>query len=199
MADTNIKIPNTSKEPIQANDGKISSIVIAVLISLIGALAISFGVFFWKTPRIAYVNTSKLMIGFSEAAKIDHEIKAEEDKIQAQLKLLQDTLQGTVDNMSKTYDNAPPAKKKELQDLLSARNQQINNFRQASTRRMDELRQKNMQGVIDKINVFLGEYGKKHSYTLIFGTMTGGNILYGNEAKYDITEDIIKGLNARYK
>jgi hypothetical protein len=34
-----------------------------------------------------------------------------------------------------------------------------------------------MQGVFDKVNVYLNEYGKKHHYTIIFGTMSGGNIL----------------------
>jgi len=164
------------------------SLVIVVILSLLlsGGAAVKS---FFFIPHIAYVNTNKLLVGFSEAAKVDHEIKAEEDKIQAQLKLLQDTLQGTVDNMSKNYDNTSPAKKKELQDLLTARNQQINNFRQAGIRRMDDLRQKKMQAVFDKVNVFLSEYGKKHSYSFIFGTMSGGNILYGNEAKYDITDN----------
>jgi outer membrane protein len=101
--------------------------------------------------------------------------------------------------MSKEYNTAAPAKKKEMQDMLSARNQEVNNFKQANTRKMEELRQKNMQGVFDKVNVYLSEYGKKHHYTIIFGTMAGGNIIYADDRKVDITEDVVKGLNERYK
>jgi outer membrane protein len=154
---------------------------------------------FFFTPRIAYVSTGKLMIGFSEASKVENELKVEGDKWQAQLKSLQDSLQTTINNMSKEYNTATPAKKKELQDMLSARNQQVNNFRQANIRKMEDLKQKKMQGVYDKANVYISEYGRKRHYSMIFGTVAGGSIMYGNDANYDITEDLIKGLNDRYK
>jgi Skp family chaperone for outer membrane proteins len=90
-----------------------SAVVVVVLYAIIN--------YFFLTTRIAYVNTGKLMVGFSEANKVEREIKAEDDKWQAQLKILQDSLQAQIDRMSKEYDRAPVAKKKELQDMLSAR------------------------------------------------------------------------------
>ncbi len=151
------------------------------------------------TSKIAYIDTSKLLVGFSEASKVERELKAEDEKWKSQLKILEDSLQASMDLMSKEYDNANAARKKELQDILSARNQQINNFRQANMRKMEKLKQEKMKGVFDKANVFLAEYGKKHRYSMVFGTAAGGTILYGNEQKYDITNAIIKGLNERYK
>jgi Skp family chaperone for outer membrane proteins len=91
--------------------------------------------------------------------------------------------------MSKEYNVATPAKKKELQDMLSARNQQVNNFREANVQKTEQLRETKMQAVFDKVNVFLKEYGKKHHYGIIFGTAAGGSIVYGDEARYDITDD----------
>jgi Skp family chaperone for outer membrane proteins len=151
------------------------------------------------TPRIAYVDTSKLMVGFSEANKVDREIKSEDDKWQSQLKSLQDSLQASIDTISKYYDISQPAQKKSLQDNLSAWNQRVNNFKQANLRNMEKLRQEKMQGVADKINVYLREYGKAHRYSIVFGTVSGGSILYGDERKYDVTEEIVKGLNERYR
>jgi outer membrane protein len=151
------------------------------------------------TPRIAYINTGKLLVGFSEAAKVEREVKAEDDKWRAQYKALTDSLQTSIDKMSKEYNTAPVARKRELQDMLAARNQQANNFQQANMRKIDELRQKKMQTVFDKANVYLAEYGKKHRYSIVFGTIAGGSILYGNEKAFDITDEIIKGLNDRYK
>jgi outer membrane protein len=165
-------------------------------------LSVLFGVlanYFFFTPRIAYINTGKLLIGFSESNKLEKELKAENDKWQTQLKELEDSIQTQVNAMSKEYNGAAPARKKELQDMLSAKNQQANNFRQANARRMDEMRQKKMQTVFDKANIFIAEYGKKHRYGIILGTVAGGSILFGDERKYDITEEIVKGLNERYK
>lgn len=149
-------------------------------------------------PKIAYIDSGKLLIAFSESAKIQNELKTEDEKWQADLKKLQDSLKVSIDDMSKEYDNATPARKKELQDNLSARNQQINNFRQANIRKMDEMRQKKMSGVVEKINIFVAEYGKKNHYSVILGTGPGGNIIFGNQA-YDITDEVAAGLNERYK
>lgn len=172
----------------------ISTIIISVVVVI--CYAVINEMFF--TPKIAYVNTGKLLVGFSEAAKIEHELKAEDDKWQAQYKALSDSLQMQIDAMSKEYNTATPAKKKELQDMLSARNQQVNNYRQANMRKMEQMRQKMMQTVFDKMNVYMAEFGKKHRYSIVFGT-AAGSILYGDEQKCDITNDIIKGLNERYK
>ena len=98
--------------------------------------------------------------------------------------------------MSNEYDNATPARK-DLQDNLSTRNQQINNFHRL-IRKMDEMRQKKMTGVVEKINIFVAEYGKKKHYSVILGTGPGGNIIFGNQA-YDITDEVAAGLNERYK
>jgi len=172
------------------------SLCLCLFLSISATLAITY---FFLTPKIAYVNTGKLIIGFSEANKIEKEVKAEDDKWQAQYKSFGDSLQATIDGMSKEYNTAKPARKKELQDMLSARNQQINNFRQANVRKIQDMRQKRMETVFEKINIYISEYGKKHNYTMIFGTVAGGSILYGNERTCDKTEDIIKGLNERYK
>ena len=170
-------------------------IICTILISSI--IVLLFQTFSPK-PKIAYIDSGKLLISFSESAKIQNELKAEEEKWQKDLKILQDSLKTAVDIMSNEYDNATPARKKDLQDNLSARNQQINNFCQANLRKMDEMRQKKMTGVVEKINIFVAEYGKKKHYSVILGTGPGGNIIFGNQA-YDITDEVAAGLNERYK
>jgi hypothetical protein len=56
------------------------------------------------TPKIAYVDTSKLMVGFSEAAEVERELNAEDAKWWEQLKELEDSLRASIDRMSKEYD-----------------------------------------------------------------------------------------------
>ena len=50
----------------------------------------------------------------------------------------------------------------------------------------------------DSINAFLKEYNKTHQYDLIFSNTGLDNLLYADEA-YNITDEIVEGLNARYK
>ena len=133
-------------------------IICTILISSI--IVLLFQTFSPK-PKIAYIDSGKLLISFSESAKIQNELKAEEEKWQKDLKILQDSLKTAVDIMSNEYDNATPARKKDLQDNLSARNQQINNFRQANLRKMDEMRQKKMTGVVEKSTFLLQSTARK--------------------------------------
>lgn len=175
----------------------IISAIIIVIISIGGSLfAIKMML---KPAKIAYVETSRLMVGFSESNNVQKQLKAENDKWQAQLKTLQDSLQAMINTMSKEYDSAKPARQKELQDMLSARNQQINNFKLANEKKMAQLEQEKLKGVIDKVNVYIAEYGRSHGYSILFGTLTGGNILYGDQKAFDVTDEIVKGLNERYK
>jgi Skp family chaperone for outer membrane proteins len=150
-------------------------------------------------PRVAYIETSRVMTGFSDAAAAEKEIHAEEVKAEAQSKVLQDSLQAVIDLMSREYNSAAPARKKELQDLLSAHNQQVSNFRYGSAQRIDELRKVKLKPVHEKINAYIAEYGRKHRCSIIFGTTAEGSILYGDSRRYDITDNVIAGLNERYR
>ena len=49
----------------------------------------------------------------------------------------------------------------------------------------------------DSITNFIKEYNATKGYDFIL-TRVGDEILYANEA-YDITEEIVEGLNQRYK
>ena len=49
----------------------------------------------------------------------------------------------------------------------------------------------------DSINNFIADYNKTHNYTMIL-SKAGDNILYADPA-LDITQDVLAGLNKRYK
>jgi len=72
-----------------------SGIVPSIIVSAIISLSIAAALFFLlgaKFPKIAYVDTGKLMVGFSEANNVDKEVKVEDDAWHAQLKVLADSL-----------------------------------------------------------------------------------------------------------
>ncbi len=186
----------TNKNKLNSSQNTIITISISVTLAALISILITNTLI--KPSKLAYVDTAKLMVGFSEANKIEKELKSEDEKWQKQYKELGDTLQSTMDQMTKEYNNAKPYRQKELQDKLSARNQQLNNFKQANMRKMQKLREEKMKGIIDKVNVYMKEYGKKQGYDIIFGT-SSGNIVYANEDALDITAEIIEGLNERYK
>ncbi len=56
----------------------------------------------------------------------------------------------------------------------------------------------NSKRLYDSVINYLKLYNAKHNYSLILSTTKGGNVLFAQQG-LDITEDIIKGLNSRYK
>lgn len=57
--------------------------------------------------------------------------------------------------------------------------------------------EKNSLLLRDSINAFMKEYNKTKGYSMIISNTSFDNLLYADE-KYNITQEIIDGLNARY-
>ena len=81
---------------------------------------------------------------------------------------------------------------------LGNKQQQINNYQQAIQNQIQEEDKKSTQTVINDINDYVKEYGKKNKYKIIFGASGGGNIMYADEAT-DLTQKILDGLNAEFE
>ena len=52
--------------------------------------------------------------------------------------------------------------------------------------------------VFGEVTEFLKEYNKEKGYSIILATTMPGSILYA-EPGFDITSEVLQGLNARYK
>ena len=172
---------------------------LALPLSLIAiALSIFSFFYFYTSSDLVYVDVNKLLDGYkrTKVAKAEFEAKAK-------------TLNANVDSLMtdwqkelKTYEKErSKMSKKELelkQQLLSNKQQQINNYQQAIQKQIQEEDKKTTQTVINDINDYVKEYGKKKGYKIIFGASGSGNIMYADEEGADLTQDVLEGLNAEY-
>jgi outer membrane protein len=55
-----------------------------------------------------------------------------------------------------------------------------------------------MDSLVSGVKKFIKNYGKEKGYAYIYGTGDAATVLYAQE-KYDITKEIIKLLNQKYK
>lgn len=51
--------------------------------------------------------------------------------------------------------------------------------------------------VLEEVNAYIADFGEKHGYRIILAATEYGNLVYAEDA-LDITEEVIKGLNANY-
>lgn len=86
-------------------------------------------------------------------------------------------------------EGAQMAIAKQQQDLQALNDQLMNEFAMEQAKFNNQLR--------DSIQAFLKEYNKDKKFDFII-SKAGDNLLIANP-EFDITEDIVKGLNSRYK
>ncbi len=151
-------------------------------------------------PKIAYVEVDTLLNKYQFC--IDHSSILEKKgaDIQATLtskgKALQNALASFQQKAQQgTFTSQEQAA--EAQASLQKQDEDLRALQEKLGDQFEEERQKYNEEMRDSIESFLKEYNKAHKYSIIL-SKTGNSILYADKAM-DITEDVLEGLNKRYK
>ena len=83
------------------------------------------------------------------------------------------------------------------QARLIKQQQDLQELQQKLANELAAENQKNSLELRDSINSFLQQYNKEKGYDFIISNTGFDNLLYGNPV-YNITDEIVEGLNARY-
>lgn len=164
------------------------------------ALCIAIASFFvnQNNSKQVYVDVNKLMEGYKRTKIVRADFQEKAKTLQANV----DSLVTDWQKELKLYEKERSKySKKELelkQELLGNKQQQINNYQQAIQKQIQEEDKKSSQTVINDINDYVKEYGKKHRHKIIFGASGSGNIMYADDAT-DLTEKILEGLNKEFE
>ena len=109
-------------------------------------------------------------------------------------------LQAAVNNFQQKLQNNGFQSREQAASVQAAIERQQRDLQELQARLENELAnetQKFNAALRDSLNNFLTSYNKDKKYDMIL-SKSGDNILFANH-KYDITQDIINGLNKRYK
>lgn len=88
------------------------------------------------------------------------------------------------------YENFQRAYQGKMQNLEEQKRSLENNIAGEGAKTMEELR--------NRIDKFVAEYNKTNKYTYIFSYSNSLNFLFYKDKAYDITNDVVAGLNADY-
>ena len=150
--------------------------------------------------KIAYVELDTLMSQYQLYKDYSEVLSIKGNNIQTTLSKKQKTLESHAASLQKKYEsngfktrdeleraqNSLQHEEAELQELAARLN---NEFNAEQARINDEAR--------DSIQAFLAIYNKTKQYDYVM-IKAGDNLLIANP-KYNITSDVVKGLNKRYK
>lgn len=169
-------------------------LLLAIFAIIISSLAIYFAK---SNSELVYVDVNKLIEGYSRTKVAKAEFEKKATTMKGNIDSLVTNWQKELQGYEKERASLSPKELQLKQELLSNKQQQINGYQEAIQKQIEEEDKKTTQTVINDINDYIKEFGKRKGYKIIFGASGGGNIMYADESS-DLTEEVLKGLNAEY-
>ena len=147
--------------------------------------------------RIAYFEMDSINNSFAMVKEVRNELSTEEEKMNNELTRLQKTYN---DKMIQ-YQNSQNAQsqieseavRKDIMDLQN----KISERRQTLNQRFQDMYMRKMQEVKAKVEDYLKEYNKDKGFAYILAYEPG--FIFYRDTALNITADILKGLNEKYK
>ena len=151
-----------------------------------------------KEVKTAYVDTSILMKEYTEAKDLEAKYKGQAEEKGRQLQAEITRFKQDAANFQSQAQANGQALAQQKGAELQKREQQLGYAQQALSQQLQQESGVEMDSLVSGVKKFIKDYGKKNGYSYIYGTGDAASILYAEE-KYDITKDIIKALNDKYK
>ena len=152
-----------------------------------------------KEVKTAYVNTSELMKKYIATKDLDAKYKAKGEEKGRQLQAEINRFKQEAQNFQAQAQANGQAWAQQKGAELQRREQQLAQAQQALSQQLQQEGGTEMDSLVSNVKKTIKAYGKEKGYTYIYGTGdTNASILYA-EDKLDITKDIIKLLNDKYK
>lgn len=152
------------------------------------------------TTNIAFVNMDTVYSQYTLAK----ELQAESQKLQQDLQRWSTSQQQSLQNSMNTLQQkvqagqmTEAAAQSEYESIMR-RSQRLDAEAQQRAQATDALLAGNIKRLHDSIHNYLVDFNAEHKYDAIFSNDLTSNVLLNNPA-LDVTDEVVKGLNARYK
>ncbi len=150
--------------------------------------------------KIAYVEIDTLLTKYNFCIDLNEAMMKKSENIRLTLTEKATALQKEQQEFQKKYENNAFLSQERAQQeysRLTKMEQDLEALRNKLQNGLMEENNKNSLMFRDSINAFLKEYNKTHGYNLIFSNTGFDNLLYADSV-FNITKEIVDGLNARY-
>jgi outer membrane protein len=147
--------------------------------------------------RIAYFEMDSLESSFEMVKDVKNELGKKEETINGELERLERSYrnkaaqyQSQAQTMTQVQSEMATRDMMQLQQNMQSRKQQLDQEYQ-------DFYMRKMKDVKTKIEDYLKQYNAQKGYTYIFAYEPG--LFYYRDTTYNITGDVVKGLNEQYK
>ena len=150
--------------------------------------------------KIAYVEVDTLLTKYKFCMDLNEEMVKKSENVRLPLNQKASDLDKQKQEFQTKYQNNAYLSQERAQqeyNRIAKLEQDLQNLSNKLQSELISENEKNSIQLRDSINNFLKEYNKDKKYDFIISNTGFDNLLYANEA-YNITQEILEGLNARY-
>ncbi|WP_269224361.1 MULTISPECIES: OmpH family outer membrane protein [Flavobacterium] len=151
-----------------------------------------------KEFKTAYVDTAELMKEYTETKDLEAKYKGQAAEKGRQLEAEISRFKQDAANFQRNAQANGQEWAQKNGAELQRREQQLAQAQQGLQMQLQQESGKEMDSLVKGVKKFIKDYGKEKGYDYIYGTGDAASVLYAEE-KYDITKDIVKLLNEKYK
>ncbi len=150
--------------------------------------------------KIAYINTDSVLAHYKYAKDLEKGLKVLQTSLETNYQAQGKKLQADYENYLKTGDKLTLTEQKKKEEELGRRQQEFPMLQQKMMAQLQERQIEDNKKLLNAVYAFIKDFNAKNQkYNIIFSrAYVSSPILYGDEG-FDITEEIIKGLNDEYK
>lgn len=151
-----------------------------------------------KEVKTAYVDTSKLFEEYTEAKDIKAKFKSKSEEMGRELDQEAARFKQDAAYFQKNAQANGQEWAQKNGAALQERQQRLQYAEQELSQKLQQEMGVESDSMISSVRKFIKNYGKEKGYSYVYGTNESGSILYA-EDKFDITKEIVKLLNDKYK
>ncbi len=146
--------------------------------------------------KIAYFEMDSLEASFAMVKVVKQELSKREDAVNSELTRLEKGYQNKIAQYQQQGPTMNQVQSEAAQRDVMQMQQTIQSRKQALDQEYQDFYMRKMKDVKSKIETFLTDYNNTKGYSYIFAYEPG--LFYYRDTAYNITNDVIKGLNAAY-
>jgi len=154
-----------------------------------------------ETMPIAYLNVDSLLVNYTFAQEANEKLMKKQEDARLKMNTKLRTFQNEVADFQRKLENnafLSRERAEKEQQRLAKKEQELQELEAKLTQDiMLENQKLNMQ-LADSLNTFLKIFNADGRYHIILSNSAKDNVLMASE-QYDITSEVIEGMNARYK
>lgn len=145
----------------------------------------------------AYIDTDSIQVKYELAKVVQNEIRRKESAITAEIDRMEKNYKNKLAGYQQKQASMTPEQMEAAGRDVQQTQQQIMEKRQSLTEDFNSFVASKNMSVMKEIKDFLKTFNQDGKYSFIFSYEPG--LFYYKDTSFDVTSEVLKGLNAQYK